>query len=266
MPKRRIRWVALSLVAAACVGGWFAFRDLRKVRFLHDLHLVGFSRSMIGSPRDDQELAAQRRADELGIDLFAAYEDSLEKNVRFDLAWMLITRESLEYSSFAKQNVASVPWPEVRIWATRLEERSITAGYRGKLRDLMLASPTSEGKLAAALGYREQGKIKESEDAYYDAMTHGLFWDALDAADQLLESERYRAAAANHHLSVVGDAEHFTPRAAVSILNLHGKREELSALLDACRKERRGGPNRKWLVEELTRLIEQDNRQPGNGG
>lgn len=213
---------------------------------------------MIGAPREEQENAAHDRAEEFGIDLFAAYENNLESDLRFHLAWMLITNESTEYSQFARQNVSSVPWPEVRIWAARRNQESLSPDYRQKLLDLIIASPTSEARLAAARWYRKQGKIAESEDAYHAAMTNGLFWDALDAADQLLESERYHSDAVNHLLSVVRDSEHFTGRAAFSLMTLYDVRDELNPLVDTCRKEPKDGPNRKLLVDKLTQLVEKD--------
>lgn len=213
---------------------------------------------MIGAPREEQENAAHDRAEEFGIDLFAAYENNLESDLRFHLAWMLITNESTEYSQFARQNVSSVPWPEVRIWAARRNQESLSPDYRQKLLDLIIASPTSEARLAAARWYRKQGKIAESEDAYHAATTNGLFWDALDAADQLLESERYHSDAVNHLLSVVRDSEHFTGRAAFSLMTLYDVRDELNPLVDTCRKEPKDGPNRKLLVDKLTQLVEKD--------
>ena len=256
-PRRLLIIVAL-LAAVACVLGWHAYTEYRKAQFLRDLHLVGFSTSMIGSPRQEQENAAHDRAEELGIDLFAAYENNLESGLRFHLAWMLITNESTEYSEFVSQNVDSVPWPEVRIWAARRNQESLTPDYRQKLLDLILASPTSEAKLVAARWYRKQGKTAESEDAYHAAMTNGLFWDALDAADELIQSERYHDDAVDHLLSVVRDSEHFTGRAAFSLLNLYDVRDELDPLVDACRKEAKDGPNRELLVDKMTQLAEKD--------
>jgi hypothetical protein len=256
--RRRLLIIVPLLAAVACVLGWYAYAEYRKAQFLRVLHFVGFSTSMIGSPREEQENAAHDRAEELGIDLFAVYENNLESGLRFQLAWMLITNESTEYSRFARQNVDSVPWPEVRIWAVRLNQESLSPEYRQELLNLILASPTSEAKLVAARWYRKQGKIPESEDAYHAAMTNGLFWDALDAADQLLESERFHNDAVNHLLSVVRDSEHFTGRAAFSLLNLYDVRDELNLLVDTCRKEPKDGPNRKLLVDKLTQLVEKD--------
>ena len=261
--RRRLLTIAALLAIVACVVGWYAYTEYRKARFLRDLDLVGFSTSLIGSPRAEKERAAHQRADDLGIDLFAAYENNLETGARFHLAWMLITNESPEYYQLAKQEIDSVPWPEVRIWAVRRKQESLSPEYRKRLLDLVLTSPTSEAKLAAARWYRKQGKITESEDAYHAAMTNGLFWDALDAADQLLESERYHDDAVNHLLSVVRDSEHFTHRAAFSLLKLYDARDELEALLESCRKEPKDGPNRKSLVDKLTQLVEKDVGESG---
>ncbi len=254
--RRRLFIRAALLAVVASVVGWYAFAEYRKAQFLRDLHLVGFSTSMIGSPRAEKELAAHQRAKKLGIDLFGAYQKHLESDLRFHLAWMLITNESTEYFHFANQNVDSVPWPEVRIWSVRRKQESLSPEYRKRLLDLILASPTSEGKLVAARWYREQGKMTESEDVYHAAMTNGVFWDALDAADQLVESERYHDDAVDHLLSVVRDSKQFTCRAAFSLLNLYDVREELEPLVESCRKEPKDGPNRKLLVDKLTQLVE----------
>lgn len=257
--RRRRLLVSVPLLAIfASVIGWYAHSEYRKAQFLSDLHLVGFSTSMLASPRAEQEPAAHQRAEDLGIDLIAAYQNNLESVLRFQLAWMLITNESTEYLQFASQHVDSVPWPEVRIWVVRRNEESLAPEYRKRLLALVLASPTSEAKLASARWYRKQGKIAESEDAYHAAMTNGLFWDALDAADQLLESERYRDDAVAHLLSVVRDSEEFPSRAASSLLKLYDVRAELEPLVDSCRKESKGGPNRKLLVDKLTQLVEDD--------
>lgn len=256
--RRRLLIIVPLLAAVACFLGWYAYAEYRKAQFLRDLHLVGFSTSMISMPREEQGNAAHDRAEELGIDLFAAYKSNLESGLRFQLAWMLITNQSTEYSQFASQNVDSVPWPEVRIWVSRRNQESLSPDYRQKLLDLILASPTSEAKLVAARWYLKQGKIAESEDAYHAAMTNGLFWDALDAADQLLESERYHNDAVNHLLLVVRDSEDFTGRAAYSLMNLYDVRDELNPLVDSCRNEPNDGPNRKRLVDKLTQLVEKD--------
>lgn len=93
--------VAVPLAAFVCVvASYYQYAEYREYRFLRDLSLVAFSTSMLGSPRDDQE-----RAEEVGINLFAAYENNLKTNKRFDLAWMLIASESPEYIAFAKENV-----------------------------------------------------------------------------------------------------------------------------------------------------------------
>jgi len=260
MTHRRIRLLVIAplLAIVACVVGWYAYGEYRKARFLHDLHLVACSTSMIGQPREERERAAHQRAEELGIDLFDAYESNLDTEVRFHLAWMLITNESIQYCQFTKRNVDSVPWPEVRIWQVRRNHTCLSPDYRERLLDLVLASPTSEARLHAARWYRKQGKITESEDAFSAAMTNGLFWDALDAADQLIETERYHDDAVNHLLSVVRDSEPFTYRAATSLLKLYGVREELEPLVDSCWEEPKDGPNRESLVDKLTKLVEKD--------
>jgi hypothetical protein len=228
------------------------------MRFLHDLSLVHSSTSMIGMPRAEREQAVRHRAEELRIDLFAAYRGNLDEGRRYDLAWLLISDESPDYIEFAVANTHSIPWPEVRIWVHRRVEKGLSADYRQSLLKLVLASPTSEARLAAGRWYRAQGKIAESEDAYYAAMTTGLFWDALDAADELIDSDRYHADAVKHFLSVLRDAEYFTPRAAGSLLRLYRVCDELRPLVDACERDAKDVASRKALLEELTRLVERD--------
>ena len=264
MTQRRQIQLLVILVGVLIGLVWLSYRDYRREQFLENLHLVGFSTSMIGAPREGSKDEAHLRAKALGIDLLATYHDRPDPDdpVRYQLAWMLITRESTEYYDFAKQNIADVPWPEVRIWKIRWRDESLSPEYQAKLLELLLASPTSEGKLAAARWYAKQGETAKSEDAFHAAMGGAGFWDRLDAADQLLKSDRYRDAAIAHHLAVVQDSKYFTPRAAVSLLDLYGVWEEHKPLLEACRKEPKDGPNRKLLVGKLSALIEKNRKLP----
>jgi len=254
---RRTRYaLAATLVAALLsLGGWYGLAEYRQYRFVADLHLVGFSTSMIGSPRPEQEQDTQRQAAELGIDLFAAYQNNLRYDARFDLAWLLITQESPEYLNHVREHVAEAPWPEVRIWSSRRRDASLSPEYRQELLALLLASPTSEAKLAAARWHKDHGDMAAAESAWHEAMTKGAFWDALDAADQLLKSEHYRTAALQHHLEVVRDSEHFTSRAAQSLLRHYNAFEECQSLVDGCKREPRDGPNRRALVERIEQLM-----------
>jgi hypothetical protein len=254
-----------ALAAIVAIGGaWYGYSEYVKAQFLRELSLVFFSTSMIGGASTEKEQAAHERAKELGINLFAAYRSHSEANARFDLAWMLITNESVEYYEFARVNIDSIPWPEVRIWVSRRNQGSLSPEYRKKLLQLVLASPTSEGKLAAARWYRQQNRIEESEDAYYSAMTTGLFWDALDSADKLLDSVRYRGDAIHHLLSVVRDSKRFHSRAALSLLNAFGVADELKSLVDACEREGPDGPNRRMLVERITQLADRKISESGS--
>ena len=277
-PRGRLILITALVAIVALIVGWYGYTEYRKAQFLSDLHLVDFSTSLIRSPSAEQERAAHQRAETLGIDLFAAYENNLEHpgsatfirrsytifnlaSARFDLAWMLITNESTEYYQWVKQNIDTVPWPEVRIWRDRHSDDSLSSEYREKLLDVLLQSPTSEAKLFVGRWYLEQGKLAESEDAYHSAMTEGLFWDALDAADQLVESERYHLDAVTHLLTVVRDTDWFIWRASISLLDVYEVREELGPLVESCRKEPKDGPHRQELIAKLTRLVENDRQR-----
>lgn len=261
VPKRHGIWfLAVVIVGLAGVVGWKVYDVYRVRRFLGELRLVHFSTSLIGSPGAEKERAAHQRARELHLNLFAAYRERLKRDARFSLAWMLISNESPQYYEFAMAHVASVPWPEVRIWVVRRKDAALSDEYRQRLLDLVLASPTSEGKLSAARWYGRQGRLTEAEDAYYDALKNGLFFDALDAADELLKSERYRAEAVRGLIDVVRDPRPFPPRAAMSLLRLYHVEEELQPLVDACLKNPNNQRLRTALVKRLTLLVEQDVR------
>jgi hypothetical protein len=258
---RRKKWkVNASLIAVVlCFAGWVVYSKVREAQFLRELDcLVSVTTSLIAFPGPKQELAIQRRADNLGIDLFSTYKANLNKGRRLALAWMLITNESEDYFRHALANVESVSWPEVRIWVSRYRDESLSNEYRAKLLDLVITSPTSEGKLASARYYEMEGRFAESEAAYFDAMKGGAFWDALDAAEKLLASERYRQEAATFLLELVRDVEPFPDQAAYILLNHHGGREQLETLLKACHKEPPGGPNRTALLNRLKRQIAGD--------
>ena len=173
---------------------------------------------------------------------------------------MLISNESPQYYEFAKAHIASVPWPEVRIWVVRRKDAALSEEYRQRLLDLVLASPTSEGKLSAARWYGRQGRLTEAEDAYYDALKNGLFFDALDATDELLKSERYRAEAVRGLIDVIRDPRPFPPRAAMSLLRLYHAEDELQPLVDAYVENPKNERLRTALVKRLRLLVEQDFR------
>lgn len=260
---RRMRWLLVALALLTPVGLWAAwdlYAQYREWQFTRELSLVVISTSMLGMPRPESEEAAFDRAAIFQVDLFRAYQHNLAHGPRFSLAWMLISKESPQYFSFARKSVNTIPWPEVRVWAFRSDDEQLSQDTRDKLRELLLASPTSEAKLCCARRYLAQGKLKEAEDAFYDAMNNGLFWDSLDAADALRDSDRYRHDAARHLLKVVRESEHFTQRAAQSLLSIYGLREELKPLVKACEKEQRDGKNRKALVARLSPLVDVDLR------
>lgn len=253
--------LALPLLA---VTGWFAYSQYQQARFINQLDLVAFSTSMVGGPNPGAVRAANERAEELGIDLPAAYKNHLNEPPRFSIACLLIDRESHPYFDYCRENVADIPWPEVRIWRMRVNDKALTAATRGEILELLLSSPTSEAKLFAGRWYREQSRLEESEDAYFDAMSNGLFRDALDAADQLLDCPRYRADAIRHHVIVLKEGEHFTWRSAASLVRVYKLEGELKPLLEAAKTERGFGPKRKELVDILNRHAEADLGGPIN--
>jgi len=257
----RSRFSVVTLAAVLIAGlGWYAVNVYREFRFIRNLHLVSFSTSMIRMPRAETERDSQEMADRLQIDLARAYEQNIGTGARFHLAWMLISRESAAYYAYAKRNVDKVPWAEVRIWAVRYREDTLSPAYREKLIDLLVASPTSEAKLTVARWHRQNGRIAESEDAWYAAMTGESFWDSLDAADALIDSERYSDAAVRQLFAAVRDTDFFLSRAANSIVKLYAAEDELGVLVGSCESESQDGPNRKLLVERLAELIDREPR------
>ena len=188
--------------------------------------------------------------------LFQQYQKNSKSNRRFDLAYLLITKQSPDYLADAQKNIETVPWPEVRIWRVQVNsDSSLPAEYRTKLKELLLASPTSEAKLWAAHWHEKRGEKDAAEDCLNSAMTNGLFWDALDAADLLLESPRYRDAAIAHHLRVLRNGEIFTPRAARSLVRTLNASEEIKDLCDECKSSKWSDKHHR-LVRELVSLAE----------
>jgi hypothetical protein len=246
----------MLLVVAVCVGllSCFGYVEYTRHNFIRSLFLVGYSTSTMGCPSAEMERNALAEADRLYINLFRAYRANLSRNTRVHLAWLLITRESPDYVAFAQQNINAVPWPEVRVWRFRYNDKALTPKYRDRILELLLLSPTSEAQLFAAHWYHGLGNLEESEDCYYAAMNNGEFWDALDAADALVNSTRYHQDAVNHLLSVVRDTD--VSRAAYSLLDLYHVRQELAPLVEACEKDP-GGTSRKRLVERLTQIIKE---------
>jgi hypothetical protein len=246
--------VAGLFVAAVVV---FEFQDYRRAKFLRELCLVKYGTHMIGTPYPEQELAARERAEQLGIDLFAAYRDSRSDDVRCQLAWLLISDESPEYYRFVQRNIESACWLEARVWASRIKKETVSPEYRERLLELLQASPTAEAKLAVALWHDRHDRRTEAEDAYYVALTSGSFWHALPAAKELLESDRYRSEAVDQLLLMVREADVFQSGPAYSLLDHYNMREELVPLVERCASEPKNKEVRVELVEKLTELVEQ---------
>jgi len=252
--RRTAVFAVLTLIVAGLgrpAATWF-----RQYQFIHSMCLVHFSTSLIGMPDAESERAAFETADRLQINLIDSYKESFDESARVQLAWLLISRESDEYCACAKSDIEHVSWPEVRIWSVRFRDEKLSPAYREKLFDLLLASPTSEAKLAVARWHSRHGRSAEAAEAYFAALAGGEYWDALDAADALLDSERYSAAAVSHLIAAVRESEPFISRPANTLLRRFGVEEESRAMLKRCQSERGAGPNRKALVERLVKFSE----------
>jgi hypothetical protein len=259
MKIRPLYWkiLAAEIVALGVLGAliWWTSESAAD-RFVRELGIVHFSTSMIGGPAEGKIPEALKEAERLHVDLFQQYQKNSKSNRRFDLAYLLITKQSSDYLTDAQKNIETVPWPEVRIWRGQVNsDSSLPEEYRTKLKELLLASPTSEAKLWSASWHKNRGENDEAEDCLNSAMMNGLFWDALDAADLLLESTRYRDAAIEHHLQVLRNGEIFTPRAARSLVKTLNAGEELKVLCDECKSPKWSDKHHR-LVQELESLAE----------
>lgn len=254
--RRSFRFAIVAGLFVAAVAG-FAIQDYRRAKFLRELCLVKFSTHLIGTPYPEDERAARERAEQLGIDVFAAYRDSRSDYVRSQLAWLLISDESPEYFRFVQQNIESACWLEARIWVSRINRETVSPEYRERLLELLQASPTAEAKLAVALWHDRHDRRTEAEDAYYAALTSGSFWHALPAAEELLASGRYGNEAVDQLLLMVREADVFQTRPAYSLLDHYNVREELVPLVERCASEPKNKEVRVELVEKLTELVEQ---------
>ena len=260
--RRRGRWLQwLAGVAILCSAFtatcWCAAATVGpQLDFVYELRLVSFSNTQLFRPSPEDERAAHEKAQELHVDLLRQYKVNLDNFARYDLAWMLVTRESIDYYELAKEDVPSIPRFEVRIWRARYYRSSLSAEYRERLLELLLASPTCEAKLFAGRWFKEHGRARESEDAYYAILRNGQSSDALTAAERLMGTARYHDAAVNHLFTVVRKSKHFSARAAYSLLKAYSMRQELAPLVRSCERERPGGPNRTALVKKLSELRE----------
>jgi hypothetical protein len=256
MKIRRRYWILLAVAYLLLgIALWWTYESPQD-RFVRELSIVHFSTSLIGGPAEGKISEALKEAERLHVDLFQKYQKNAKSDRRSDLAYLLITKQSLDYVADALKNIETVPWPEVRIWRGQVNsDSSLPEEYRTKLKELLLASPTSEAKLWAARWHEKRGEKDEAEDCLNSAMKNGLFWDALDAADLLLESPRYRGAAIEHHLQVLRDKDAFSWRAAKSLVKTLNAGEELNTLCDECKSSKWSDKHHR-LVRELESLAE----------
>jgi hypothetical protein len=261
MSRQKILAVIILLllpVAAWCL--WDMWRDHRREAYLRNLDLVAFSTSMIGSPNRGQVEAELQLADKAGIDLMDMYRECRKRGERFSLAWMLISRESPEYFQDAKTHIADVPWPEARIWCVRLNDKDLSTTTREQLLDLLAASPTSEAQLHVGRIFRSHGKATAAEESFYAAMTgkDSQFWDALDAADELKDSQRYHDEAMQYLLKIACESEYAVFRSSASIARECGQWDELEGFIRECEREPKNAAQRAKLKAILTELVERD--------
>ncbi len=250
---------ASLLIAVAVVVSRYLWREYQTAEFFRNLHLVACSTSMIAQPREGAEQAAFQQAESLGIDLQNAYAE--RDSCRLQLAWLLISRESTHYLEFARNHIETISWCEVRVWQVRRRDESLTEEYRQRLLELILMSPTSEARLAAAEWYTTQGRRAEAEEAWFAAMQSGFVMDAMDAAIQLLKSDRYEYEAALHLLNMIRESNPlFVEGIAPILLDHYAARETLGPLVARCRTQAPGTPDRRLLVDQLGELIEQRRR------
>jgi len=257
MKIRPLYWkiLAAEIVALGILGVlmWWTYESPQD-RFVSELGIIHFSTSMIGGPAEGKVSEALQEAERLHVDVFKKYQKNARSDRRFDLAYLLITKQSSDYLADARENIENVPWPEVRIWRVQVNsDSSLPEGYRTKLKELLLASPTSEAKLWSASWHKHRGEDKEAEDCLNAAMNNGQFWDSLDAADLLLESPRYREAAIEHHLQVLRNEDNFTRRVAKSLIKALNAGEELNSLCDECKSSVWSDKCRR-LVEALEQI------------
>jgi hypothetical protein len=247
--------VAMLVIPAV---GFVVYREYHKAQFINHLGLVYFSTSLIGTPRDERVRQAAAEAEELGVDLFAAYTANLENGCHYDLAWLLIRSESAAYLDFVGRHVATVRWPEVRIWRVMRSSESLSPAYRQGLLNAMLASPTSEGRLAAAYWYEKAGRQEEMESACLDVLAAGASFDSFDAAYLLANSKRYRTTAVRHLLSVVRTENHLAGGAAAGHLAvIYSASDQFDPLIRAY-VDSPSAATKRQLVEALEKLAGSD--------
>ncbi len=254
--SRSLIWpvLALLVLSTAILAAGYQYRRSVDDRLLQNLCLVRCSTSMIGTPKPEKIAEARRVLRDRGLDLFPTYRRLLGTGAELDLAWLLITDASDEYFRFTTENVATVPWCEVRLWVVRSRDQTLAASTRDTLVQLYLSSPTAEGQLAAGRWHRLQGNRDKSEVSFYSAMNSGSFWDALDAADALLTSERFRDDAEAHMFSVVRDRKTYVRRAAESLLRQWGELDKHKELLDRCDQKAVPEESHRELVARIREL------------
>ena len=259
MDMKSVKLQLLVVLLAVLVSGGLAHRFYKRGQFVNRLHLVDFSTSLLSGAGPEEEQRARDEAAALGIDLCDVYEEShLLGTPRLDLAWLLISEESPEYLASASRHIKDIHWPEVRIWIHRQSDDSLSLACRAKLHELILRSPTTEGRLSAGRWYLRQGRKQQAESAFLDVLQQGPSFVSLDAAMALADSPRYRETAIEHLLSTVKSpyfaVENLAARRLGSLLN---KTDAITPVVRSY--ELSPTPrNREALVKKLEELVRQD--------
>ncbi|MFI5378392.1 MAG: hypothetical protein ACHRHE_03725 [Tepidisphaerales bacterium] len=246
---RRKKWLVVVILVALPIVGRLSWAWHRRAQFVRNLDLVAFSTSLIGMPSVAELRAKSAEADGLGVDLMKEYRNHSDDGHRFQLAYLLLSRESSAYCSFADEHLREIPWPEVRIWRAMQSRERVSKAYGERLLKLVLTSPTSEGQLFAGRWYAEHDDPAKSEAAYLAVIALGPSFDAWDAAASLTRAPGQRSMALQYLLTEVRTEENWEP-AAYRLLNALKVRKELEPLVT---KEKRSE-----LLAILTSLVARD--------
>ena len=259
MAMKSVKLQLLVVALAVLIAGVLTHRFYKRVQFFNRLQLVHFSTSLLAGAGPEEEQRARDEAAALGIDLFRAYEECHPLGTsRLDLAWLLISKESPEYLASASRRVKVIPWPEVRIWIHRQSDDSLSLTYCAKLRELILRSPTTEGRLWAGRWHLSQGREQQAESAFLDVLQQGPSFDSFDAALALADSPRYRETAIEHLLFAVKSP--YSGMTSLAARRLGSLLNETGAISPVVRSyELSPTPqNREALVKKLEELVRKD--------